>query len=51
MTKIVNYNGFRDEDFDSLYEKANSDFFYNFKVTREVKRLGDVRSKYKNDKK
>jgi hypothetical protein len=47
----VNYNGFQNEDFDTLYEKANSDFFYNFKVTQEVKRIVNVRSKYKNENK
>jgi hypothetical protein len=51
VTKIVNYNGFQNEDFDTLYEKANSDFFYNFKVTQEVKRIVSVRSKYKNENK
>ena len=39
MTQIIKYNGIEDKNFDFLYEKANTDLFYNIRVKNEIKKI------------
>ena len=39
VSKIVQFNGFRPEDFDGLYRKVGNDPVYRFRVSREMKKL------------